>query len=286
VTFYFEALQAERSEREAYAAILIDLDAVPLNEQVEHHHRVNQAALEISPNPMHDLFEMAHQGQHGEYRFDDHAGVSFASLEDPEVFRIPIYLDKALIAEQHHLVGIALGNLLEGAAIVAVSCFDIPIHNETEMIEHETQLTPDDPMAVGQLFLADLSLAAAFPAGVEQFDAIGIDQTEQGRACHKVLRPMPVSIEQPKQTDAFRQIGEQMQVVSLPPTIKGPIAHPFGGKQNANRDHFAGVEFGLGMFLRFWHLVIPTAQQVDDKMFGGHEHTLLLSGGLLEQCTS
>ena len=250
-----------------YASIFIGLDAVPLDEQVEHRHGVSQPALEISPNPVHHLLEMTNQGQHGEHRFDNHARIPLASLANPDIFGMPVLLDKALITEQHHPSGIALGNLLKGAAVVDISRVDLPIHDQTQMIEHKTQFASDDPTPVGQPFLTDLSLAAAFPAWVEQFDAIGVNQTEQGRACHKALRPMPVGIEQPKQTRAAGQMEEQRAVVSLQPAIKGAIGHAFEGKQNANRDHFAGIEYGLGMLLRLWHLVIHTAKQVDDKIF-------------------
>jgi len=269
-----------------YTAIFVDLDTVPLDEQVEHCHSVSQSALEISPNPMHHLLEVTHHGQHGQHRFDNHAGVPLTPLANPDVFRVPVLFDKALIAKQHHSGGIAFGNLLKGAAIINVGRVDIPIHNKTQMIEHETQLTPDDPTVVRQPFLADLSLAAALPAWVEQFDAIGVSQTEQGRACHKALRPMPMGIEQPKQAGLAGQMREQSAVVSLQPAIKGAIANPFEGEQNGNRDHFAGIKTGLRMLLCIGHLVIHTAKQVDDKIFGSHEDTLLLSGGLLEQCTS
>src|SRR3990172_8411201 len=156
-----------------YAAIFFSLDAVPLDEQVEHCHGISQSALEISPNPVHHLLEMAHQGQHGEHRFDDHAGVPLAPLANLEVFRMPAFLDKAFITEQHHPGSIALGDRLKGAAIINVGYVDIPIHDKTQMIEHKTQLASDDPTPVRQPFLTDLLLAAAFPARVEQFDAIG-----------------------------------------------------------------------------------------------------------------
>jgi hypothetical protein len=44
------------------------------------------------------------------------------------------------------------------------------------VIEHETQFAANDPTPVGQPFLADLSFAATFPAWVEQFDAVDINQ--------------------------------------------------------------------------------------------------------------
>ena len=165
-----------------YTAIFISLDAIPLNEQVEHRHCISQAAFEICPTAVHHLFEMTNQGQHGEHRFDNHARIPLASLANPDIIRMPVLLDKALITEQYHPSGIALGNFLKGAAVVDIGRVDPPIHDQTQMIEHKTQLASDDPTLVGQSFLPNLSLAAAFPARVEQFDAKGVNQTEQGRA--------------------------------------------------------------------------------------------------------
>ena len=210
-----------------YAAIFIGLDAIPLDEQVEHRHRVSQTALEVSPNPVHHLLEMTNQSQHREHRFDNHARVPLASSANPDVFRMPVFLDETLITEQHHLGGIALGNLLKGAAIVDIGRVDLPIHDQAEMIEHKTQFASDDPTPVRQPFLADLSLAAAFPARVEQFNTIRVNQTEQGRVCHKAFRPLPVGIEQPEQSRAAGQVRKQRPVVSLQPTIKGAIADAF-----------------------------------------------------------
>ncbi len=219
-----------------YAAIIIDLDAVPLDEQVEHRHCVSQAALEISPHPVHHLLEMAHQGQHGQHCFDDHARIPLAPLANLKVIRKPVFLDKAFIAEQHHPGCIALGDLLKGAAVVDIGCIDIPIHDQTQMIEHETRFASDDPTPVRQSLLADLLLAAAFPTRMEQFDAIGVDQTDERRVGHKALGPLPMGIEQPKQTSAHRQLREQRPAVSLQPAIKGAIPYPFEGEPNGNRD--------------------------------------------------
>ncbi|HEY5670058.1 MAG TPA: hypothetical protein VIS10_08645 [Anaerolineales bacterium] len=49
---------------------------------------------------------------------------------------------------------------------------------------------------------------------------------------------------------------------------------------------YGHATMGLEMLLGIGHLIIHAAKQVNDKIFGGHEGTLLESDGLLEQCTS
>jgi hypothetical protein len=117
---------------------------------------------------------------------------------------------------------------------------------------------------------------------VEQCDAIGVDQTEQGRVRHRPLGPLPLVVEEPKQLGAAGQLREPVPVIPPQPAIKGPITNPFEGKQQGNGDHFAGIEMGMRLLLCIRHLVIHTAKQVNDKIFGSHEGTLLLSARLLE----
>lgn len=107
---------------------------------------------------MHHLLEMAHLGQHRKHRFDDHAGIPLAPLTNAEVLRMPVFLDKAFITEQQHLNSIALGDLLKVTSVVDIGIIDIPFHNQTQMIEHETQLAPDDPASDSYIFANPKSL--------------------------------------------------------------------------------------------------------------------------------
>ena len=54
--------EAKRSQGEVDIAGFINLNAVPLHENVEHRHGVSQTAFEILPFAMHNLLEMANQG--------------------------------------------------------------------------------------------------------------------------------------------------------------------------------------------------------------------------------
>ena len=257
-----------------------------MDQQIKHRHSVSQPALKIGPDPMHHFLEMANQRQHRQHRFDDHAGVPFAPPAKAEVLRLPICFGKAFVTEQDHALGIALGQVLEGTAVVDVGGVDVPIHDQPEMIEDVGQLAANDPAPVREPFLADLLLTATFAARMEQLDALRVDQADQGRLSHKALGPVSMGNEQPKQTRATGQLREQHLIVALEPAIDGPIANAFERKQNGNRDHFAGIQAGLSVFLRLGHPIIHAAKQVDDKIFGSHDYTLLGSRRLLEKCIS
>jgi len=69
---------------------------MPLDQDIEGRHGERKPGVEIRPDAMHDLFEMADQGQHREHRLHEHAVLPLAALTQFEVG------------------GIALGGLMSG----------------------------------------------------------------------------------------------------------------------------------------------------------------------------
>src|SRR4029434_4157794 len=65
-------LQTKLSDRERHETRRVGLEAMPLDEHIEGRHGESQARLKIGPAPVHDLFEMANERQHGEHRLDEH----------------------------------------------------------------------------------------------------------------------------------------------------------------------------------------------------------------------
>src|SRR6266567_725380 len=68
-----------------------------------------------------------------------------------------------------------------------------PAHDPPPLIEQETQFPPDDPAMIGEAFPADLLGAAAFAHGMDQLDAIGVNDPEHGRCRQEGLRPVVMS---------------------------------------------------------------------------------------------
>jgi len=78
-------------------------------------------------------------------------------------------------------------------------------------------------------------------------------------------------LEQTEQARAVGQIGEETEIVSFEPTVKGAVSDPFDGEQEAERDDFAGIELGLAMFLDSPHFIIYAAEQFCDEILGRHK---------------
>ena len=82
-----------------------------------------------------------------------------------------------------------------------------PPHDQPPLIEQQTQFAPDNPAMVRQAFAADLLRAAAFAHGVDQLDAVGIDDAEHGRRGPEELRPGLMGLEEAKEAGALGEPG-------------------------------------------------------------------------------
>ena len=69
-----------------------------------------------------------------------------------------------------------------------------------------------------------------------------------------------------------------MLEVTLQPAIERSIADTLDGKEQGKRRNFTWMKFGLRVFVRITHPVIYTAEQFGDKVFGGHDSSLLRFG--------
>jgi len=95
-------LQTKFSDREGHEARRARLEAMPLDQHIEGRHGEREPRLKIRPAPMHDLLEVAHDRQHGEYRLDEHAVLPLTALTQCEVGRVPLGGMESGIAQDDH----------------------------------------------------------------------------------------------------------------------------------------------------------------------------------------
>jgi hypothetical protein len=69
---YISILQTKFSNREGHEARRVRLETMPLDQHIEGRHGKREPRLKIRLDPVHDLLEVAHDGQHGEHRLDEH----------------------------------------------------------------------------------------------------------------------------------------------------------------------------------------------------------------------
>ncbi len=101
------------------------------------------------------------------------------------------------VGEDEYLVSNRINRVLEDVAIVNISRIHIPTDDQTDVIEQQTQFTADNPAFVGQqALLANLLGASSFPSGMNQFDAIAVNDTNQVGGNHETFNPVAMRVKQ------------------------------------------------------------------------------------------
>lgn len=154
--------------------IFVNLNAIPLHQDVEQSHGICQSALEIEPDTMHHLLKMADQRQHRQNRFHNHARVPFATTAEAQIVRLPILFGKTRIGKDSHIGNVAVDKVLKSGTIMYIGGVHSPIYNQAQVIQEETQLATDNPTIIRQPFASNLCFCAPFPTWVNQFDPIRI----------------------------------------------------------------------------------------------------------------
>src|SRR3989442_13707064 len=83
-------LQTKFSDREGHKARRIGLEAMPLDQHIEGGHGEREPRWKIRPAPMHHLFELTDERQHGEHRVGEHTVLPLATLTQFEIARIAL----------------------------------------------------------------------------------------------------------------------------------------------------------------------------------------------------
>src|SRR5262249_40349109 len=134
---------------------------------------------------------------------------------------------------------------------------------------------------VGEAFPADLLGAAAFADGMDQLNAIGVDDTQHRWGGQEDFRPVVMRLEETKEPGPLGEMGKQGPIVACQPAIEGPVAPAFEGMQEPQGHHLTGPEVGLGMFGDSAQLLIDLIEQRRDKLDGGGHRRLRSSQGCM-----
>src|SRR6201990_1569164 len=99
---------------------------------------------------------------------------------------------------------------------------------------------------IGEAFAADLLRAAALAYGVDQLNAIRVDDAEHRWGGQESPRPVLMGLEETKEPGALGKLRKQRPIVACQPAIEGTIAHAFEGVEQPQGHHLTGPEVGLG----------------------------------------
>jgi hypothetical protein len=119
-------------------------------------------------------------------------------------------------------------------------------------------------------FAADLLRAAAFADGVDELDAIGVNDTQHRRLSQESLCPILMGREEAKEPRPLGEVGKQRAIVAGQPAIEGPVAPAFEGMEQPQGDDLTGPEVGLVVFGDGAELLVDLVEQCRDKLAGDH----------------
>ena len=208
----------------------IGCKAVPLDHQIESRHGEGQACPKVVPTTMHYLLEMPDQREHGKHGFDHHSFVPLATFAEFEIGGVSLAGMEHSITQDDHLVFKPPNQGLK-AGIVNIGGSTVPGSDQTQMIEHQAEFASHDPAMIGFPLLANLLGATPLSYGMDQLDAIAVDNAQQTGFSQEGITPVLVSSHQPEEASPMGQTRKQVSVILIQPTVECPIANAFDGME-------------------------------------------------------
>ena len=199
---------------------------MPLDEDMKGGHGESEAGVEVLPAPLHHLLEVADHGQHGEHRLHQHAILPLPALTELEVGGIALGSMETGIAQDHH-PAINLANEPLKGGIRDIGGGTRPPHNQPPLVQQQTEFTAHNPAVIRHAFAANLLGTAAFTDGMDQLNAVGVDDAEHRRSGQEDPRPVLMGLQEAKEPRPFGQAGAQRPIVARQPAIERTIPDAF-----------------------------------------------------------
>jgi len=160
--------------------------------------------------------------------------------------------------------------VLECRTIIDIGSIAISTDDESEVVEKIAQLATHNPSVIGLPFLIDLSLAPTFPDRMQQFNAVGIDDTDHGWISHEDIDISSVGVDLTKQPCSRPQVRKERSKVASQPSPESTLSTFLQRVEHSDGDYFGWMQTDLCVFGIIAHCIIYTTEQFCDKIYGGH----------------
>jgi hypothetical protein len=211
-----------------------------------------------------------------EYPFDYHAVVALTVTTKMPLGHFFASFTKTIVAENLSLLNPTETDIPQ-FLVVFVGRFPTPINDLTARSYQPAQFDTDYPPTITLAFLTDLSLAATFSNGMNEFDAVAVNDAFGLWRNQHCLSQNLVLFKHPEQTTQAGQVWKEMHIVTFEPTVESAVMDPFEAKEDANGDDFAGVKMSILSFLDATKFVVYHAKEPSDYFFGSHKVMFLLA---------
>lgn len=133
-------------------SIVIEIQTVPLLEQIENCDRKSEAHLQICPDSLAQMFQFTDLREQRKNRFDQHLVIPFAAPTDFQILRLICFASESGVRPNDHFLA-HLFNKRQKFLIGNICRFHVPISNESVFIGQQTKLSAHDPFPRSKAFL-------------------------------------------------------------------------------------------------------------------------------------
>lgn len=241
---------------------------IELQHRVEQRGQVRQVGRHVLACSMEQLFQSTHPGQHRQDRLQQHPFIPRPFGTQLEILRDPFGTVKSGVGQRDRVAFKACHHWQE-RLVMDVGRVPIPGDHLAATVGQPAELDAHDPTMIGQALFAQLLGTTALTPGVDQLDAVTVDDGEEGGISQEGFTPVPVGRQQPLQPGAMRQV-EPIAIVTFQPAVESSERDTFERKEQADGDQLAGVETRLGMFRQMTDAVVYQTEEMYDKIQGSH----------------
>src|SRR6266498_964691 len=234
---HISILQTKFSYGEGHETRRMGLETMPLDQHIEGRHGEREAGVEILPHAVRDPLEMANHGQHGEHRFHQQAVLPLAPRTQFEIARVPLRGMEARVAQDNHPLFKLPDQPLKDI-VCDIGRGTLPRHDQPPLIEQETEFPADNPAVVRETFTGNLLRTPAFAPGMDELDALRVDDAEHGRSSQEDLRPVLMGPDKAKEPRPLGEPGKQRAIVARQPARERTVASTFERMQHSQGHYF------------------------------------------------
>src|SRR6266849_6115542 len=241
---------------------------------IKHGDSVSQVSLDMVFHPIKDFLGITNDGQQGKTGFHDHTVIPGSFLADFHIVWHAISTAEPPISQQDSLLVVFLKKIQKGL-IWTVHCVPNPAADLPKAVKNPTQLDTHTPPTFIAALGSKLPLGTSLSDRKNQFYRIAIHDIQ-----HAGLRQQPIRIalldtQLTQQRRAVWQAAKQSVEIALQPAIEGTEPSSFESKQDADADHFAGVQLVARILANWPQRIIDMAENVNDNIFRSHESASL-----------
>ena len=119
-------------------SVFIKIQTIPVLEQVKERDRVSEPHLEIRPDTLAQMFQLANLREQRKDRFNQHPLVPLVERANLQIFRLIRASAKTVVRQDNHFLTHSF-NQRQKFRVRDIRRLDLPVGNKSELVGNQTQ---------------------------------------------------------------------------------------------------------------------------------------------------